>query len=207
MQGKIRPMQQMWSWLRVVLLTGALGAGVAGCNRSSSTVPPSPLNSSITNLEGRPVDPFASAGRRATVLLFITNDCPISNAYAPEIHRLCDAYMPQRVDFYLVYADPALSAADARKHYQDYGYTCSALLDPRHLLARKAGATVTPEAAVFLPDGREIYRGRIDDLYIDYGKARFTPTTRDLRDVLELVAHDRPVEGRTTVAVGCHIPD
>ena len=81
------------------------------------------------------------------------------------------------------------------------------MLDPTHLLARKAGATVTPEAAVFLPDGREIYRGRINDLYVDYGKARFTPTSNDLRDVLELIAHDRPVEMRTTVAVGCHIPD
>jgi hypothetical protein len=115
--------------------------------------------------------------------------------------------MPKRVDFYLVYADPALNAADARKHYLDYGYKCSALLDPKHILARKAGATVTPEAAVFLPDGREVYRGRINDLYVDYGKARFAPTTNDLRDVLELIAQDRAVQERTTVAVGCHIPD
>jgi hypothetical protein len=197
------------SCLRLFLF-GAICFGVPACNvpkPPASTAPTTAPTSPITDLDGRAVDPFARNDKRARVLLFITNDCPISNAYAPEVKRLCDAYMPQRIDFYLVYADPALTAPDARKHYQDYGYKCSAVLDPTHVLARKARATVTPEAAVFLPDGREIYRGRINDLYVDYGKARFTPTTNDLRDVLELIAHDQPVEARTTVAVGCHIPD
>ena len=198
-------MKQSCSCLHVVLFS-ALWFGVPACTPSKPAASTAPT-SAITDLNGLPLDPFAPGGKRATVLLFITNDCPISNAYAPEVKRLCDAYMPQRVDFYLVYADPALTAADARKHYQDYGYKCSALLDPTHVLARKAGATVTPEAAVFLPDGREVYRGRINDLYVDFGKARFAPTTNDLRDVLELIAHDRPVAVRTTVAVGCHIPD
>lgn len=200
------PLKRTDSCLRIVLFS-ALWLGVPACTPSKPAASPAPTNA-ISDLNGRPVDPFArDGGQRATVLLFITNDCPISNAFAPEVKRICDAYTPQRVNIYLVYADPALTAADARKHYKDYGYTCGALLDPQHVLARKAGATVTPEAAVFLPDGREVYRGRINDLYVDYGKARFAATTNDLRDVLELIAHDRPVEGRTTVAVGCHIPD
>jgi hypothetical protein len=198
-------MKRTYLCLRLVLF-GALWLGIPACTAPKPAASTAPT-STITDLNGRPVDPFAAGGKRATVLLFITNDCPISNAYAPEVKRLCEAYMPQRVDFYLVYADPALSAVEARKHYQEYSYTCSALLDPKHVLARKAGATVTPEAAVFMPDGHEVYRGRINDLYVDYGKARFAPTTNDLRDVLELIAHDRSVDARTTVAVGCHIPD
>jgi hypothetical protein len=198
-------MHRSHSSFRIVLL-GVLCLSLPACTPSKSA-PTSAPSRAITDLNGQAVDPLARGSQRATVLLFITNDCPISNAFAPEVKRICDAYMPQRVSFYLVYADPALSAAEARKHYQDYGYTCGAVLDPKHVLARQAGATITPEAAVFLPDGREVYRGRINDLYVDYGKARFAPTTNDLRDVLELIAHDRPVEGRTTVAVGCHIPE
>ncbi|MDB5322108.1 MAG: hypothetical protein JWN40_3739 [Phycisphaerales bacterium] len=114
--------------------------------------------------------------------------------------------MPQGIAFYLVYVDPGLTAVDARQHYRDYGYRCQALLDRRNVLARRAGATVTPEAAVFLADGRQVYRGRINDLYVDYGKARFAPTTNDLRDMLELIVRGEKVEIRTTVAVGCHIP-
>jgi hypothetical protein len=147
-----------------------------------------------------------SAGRRATVLLFITNDCPISNGYAPEIHRLCDAYTKQGIAFYMVYSDPDLSLADARKHYQEFAYKCPAVSDPKHELASKAGATVTPEAAVYLPDGRMIYRGRINDLYLDYGKARYAATTSDLKDVLESIAQNHPLPPHITTAVGCPIP-
>jgi hypothetical protein len=176
-----------------------------GCTAKAPTAPASAA-SGITDLDGHALNPLAIPSERATVLLFITNDCPISNAYAPEIHRLCDSYMKQGIGFYLVYADPDLSAADAKKHYHDFGYRCSAVLDTQHELAHKAGATVTPEAAVFLASGEQVYRGRINDLYVDYGKARFAPTTNDLRDVLELIAQGRPVVARTTTAVGCHIP-
>jgi len=185
-----------------LLATLLLGACAHAPALAPATTRPA---SRITDLDRRPYDPFAKVGR-ATVLLFITNDCPISNGYAPEIHRLCDAYARQDIAFCLVYADPTITAAAARQHYRDYGYTCPAVLDPGHELATRAGATVTPEAAVFLADGKLVYRGRIDDLYLDYGKARFVATTHDLRDALDAVAGGKPMKLRTTVAVGCHIP-
>jgi hypothetical protein len=163
--------------------------------------------STVTDLDGKPVDPLAPArDRLGTVLLFITNDCPISNGYAPEIRRICESYMKQGIAFYLVYSDPSLAPADAKKHYAEYGYNCMALLDPKHELAHKAGATITPEAAVFSPAGKRLYLGRINDLYVDFGKARFQATTNDLRDVLELVAAGKPVTPHTTTAIGCTIP-
>jgi hypothetical protein len=163
--------------------------------------------SGVTDLDGKAVDPLAGAkDRRGTVLLFITNDCPISNSYAPEIRRICEAYMKRGIAFYLVYSDPSLGAADAKKHYAEYGYNCMALLDPLHQLAHKAGATITPEAVVFTPGGERVYLGRINDLYVDFGKARFQATTNDLRDVLERVAMGKPVTPHTTTAIGCTIP-
>jgi hypothetical protein len=172
---------------------------------SSCAAQSSPARSSFRDLNGQSIDIFSPA-RRATVLVFITNDCPISNAYAPEIHRLCDQYMRQNIAFYLVYADPSLSPDDARRHYAEYGYRCPALLDRNHELAQRAGATVTPEAAVFIPDGTLIYRGRIDNLYVDLGKPRYAATTHDLRDTLEAIVQNRPVQRTFTAAVGCHIP-
>jgi hypothetical protein len=163
--------------------------------------------SRVTDLEGRPSNPLApTPSRRATVLLFITHDCPISNGYAPEVRRLAEAYQPQGIAFYLVYADPTVTPGEARQHHHDYAYPCPALLDPDHELAKLAGATVTPEAAVYLPGGQRVYRGRINDLYVDLGKPRFTPTTSDLKDVLEAVAANRPLTPKTTPAIGCHIP-
>src|SRR6478672_9747263 len=87
-----------------LLLLAALCSGVPACRvpkPPASTAPTTAPTSATSDLDGRPVDPFARNAKRGTVLLFITNDCPISNAYAPEVKRLCDAYMPQRIDFYL----------------------------------------------------------------------------------------------------------
>src|SRR5881227_2789067 len=97
----------------VVIFVGVM---LNGCSAQAPAPPAAASTSGVTDLEGRAIDPFAAQGERAMVLLFITNDCPISNAYAPEIHRLCDAYMKQGIGFYLVYADPDLSAAEAKKH-------------------------------------------------------------------------------------------
>ena len=77
-------------------------------------------------------------------------------------------------------------------------------------LARVAGATITPEAAVFAHGAGEptlVYRGRIDDRYVDLGRARPAPTVRDLDDVLDAIGAGVPVRFRSTEAVGCVIAD
>jgi hypothetical protein len=189
----------------IVLITCTAQPPARAKPTTRPTTAPAPR---VTDLTGQPADVFAGAAdRRATVLLFVTTECPISNGYAPEVRRICDAYSRQNIAFHLVYPDPDVTLADAQKHHKDYGHTCPAVLDPKHELVKKAGATITPEAAVFLPTGRLVYRGRINDLHLDYGKSRFAPTAHDLRDVLERVVQNQPVEPRFTTAVGCHIPE
>jgi hypothetical protein len=149
----------------------------------------------------------------STVLIFIRSDCPISNAYAPEINRLVKRYSGANDDgvrplkFLLVHVDPDLPIDEAKQHAVDYGFQCPVLLDRSHELVRAIGATVTPEGAVISHDGRLVYRGRIDDRYVDLGKRRLEPSTRDLKDAIEAVIHHRAVANRRTRAVGCLIPE
>ena len=143
---------------------------------------------------------------KATVLLFIAHACPISNGYATEINRLCVEYAPRKIAFYVVYPDADLSVAAAKKHAQEFGYRCPAVLDPAHRLVKKTGATVTPEAAVLSPGGKLLYRGRIDDRYVDFGKKRSQPARRDLRLALDQIMQGKPVANRLTKAIGCFIP-
>lgn len=166
-----------------------------------------PVSSSISipSLNGTLCHPLALNGQAAVVLFFITNDCPISNAYAPEMERICAKYSPRGVRFYAVYVDASLSAADALKHKREYGLSCVGLRDANHLLVKEIKATVTPECAVVLPNGSLAYRGRIDNRYIDFGKSRYNATTHELRDALESVIHHKPVLAPRTRAVGCYI--
>ena len=146
------------------------------------------------------------AHARATVLLFIAHDCPIANGYAPEIQRIAAAYAPRGLAFDLVYVDPGFSAAQARAHEAAYGYHLPALRDTAHILIRMTGAVVTPEAAVLAPDGRLLYRGRIDNKYPALGVQRTVITRHDLCAALDAILSARPVAAKMTQAIGCSIP-
>lgn len=161
----------------------------------------------LLDLSGRRVEPLRAGHAKAIVFLFTRSDCPISNRYAPEIRRLYEKFAPHGVTFWLVYPDPGESAEAIRRHLKEYEYPMGALRDPEHSLVKLTGAKVTPEAAVFMRAGKMVYRGRIDDLYVAFGKARRAPTTHDLEQVLEAIFAGKPVTSGTTPAVGCFISD
>lgn len=138
------------------------------------------------------------------VLLFITVDCPIANAFAPEINRIVADYRPRGVEFTLVYTDLTRTPEEVGRHVREYGFAASAARDEGRRLSGLHGATVTPEAVV-LARGARVYRGRIDDRYLAPGRYRLAPTTRDLRDAIESALAGRPVLTSETAAVGCPI--
>ena len=144
-------------------------------------------------------------GSKATVLIFVTQDCPISNSYVPEINRITGDYSSRDIAFLIVYVDATVTLATVKKHAEEYGYRAPAVFDARHVLVERVKATVTPEAAVLDSQGQILYRGRIDDLYPEIGKRRSEPTEHDLRDALDAILSGKPVLHPTTKAVGCFI--
>lgn len=162
----------------------------------------------LLTLDNRPSDPFQAApGVKAIVFLFTSTDCPISNRYAPAVRRLYEAFAARGVRFWLVYPNPSDAPAAIRTHLKEYGYPMAALRDPHQDLVARAGATVTPEAAVFDTQGRMLYRGRIDDRYVEVGVDRPFATTHDLEEAIASVVAGRPVSHPTTHAVGCYLAD
>lgn len=145
-------------------------------------------------------------GEKALVLLFIRSDCPISNRYAPELQTLYKKYSPSGIGFLLVYPESGLTATAMKQHGRDYSYSIPAVLDPDHRYVSLAKARVTPEAAVFVK-GRLVYLGRIDDSYVDIGKARAQPEHRDLDEELSAISAGKVPPFHQTRSVGCVIED
>lgn len=167
-----------------------------------------PAAVSLTDIDGKTHDLLDASSKRANVLYFITNDCPISNQYAPEINRICKQYAAQGVGCYLVYIDPTLSLEAIRRHMAEYGHDCCpAIHDVEHRLVKRLGAEVTPEAALLSAAGEVLYQGRIDNFYAALGKPRRMVTVRDLRAALDAALAGNPVSNPKTQAVGCFIPD
>lgn len=141
-----------------------------------------------------------------TVLVFTSTECPISNRYAPEINRL-HVKFAGKVQFIMVYPAPADSDAKVRAHIEKFGYPSQWWHDPGQKLVKQTGVTVTPEVAVMSVDRKVLYRGRIDDRYVDFGKDRPEPTVRDLERALEAIVAGKPVVVSETRAIGCFIAD
>ena len=163
----------------------------------------------VQSLTGTAVDALqAPAGTKAIVFLFTSTDCPISNRYAPEVQRVVSQFAEHGIVFKLVYPNPADEAAAIHEHMTTFSYAgaMEALRDPTHALVKFTKASVTPEA-VIVAGGRVVYRGRIDDRYVDLGIERPAPTQHDLADALAAVLAGKRVAHATTQAVGCFIAD
>jgi len=143
---------------------------------------------------------------KATVFIFVAIDCPNSNTYAPVLARLYREYSPRGVAFYNVYSDPEETADAVRKHDSDFQTPFPALLDVHQTLARQTGARSTPEAVILGPDGQELYRGRVDDRFVDFGKTRFHPTQNDLAEALDAILQGKHAPHPVTRVLGCAIP-
>ena len=162
----------------------------------------------LRDVDGVPRSPLKVAAGHASLLFFVTQDCPVSNYYSHEIRRICDSYQSKGVTCSLVYVDPTVTDAEAKKHAAEYGHgDYPKIVDREHLLVKEAGADVTPEAVVVLQNETIAYRGRIDNFYADFGKPRRVVTEHDLRDALDAVLAGKTVEKPSTKPVGCYIPD
>ena len=166
-----------------------------------------PVALAVADDQGAVQHPLDLRHSAAAVIIFVGIDCPISNAYAPEINRLCEQYRAKKVAFFLVHCDADVTNEAAAKHAKDFGYTCPILMDRKHQLARQLGATVTPEAAVVGHDGKLLYCGRIDDWFLNLGKQRKDPTTHELVDAIEAAIAGKEVASPRTQAIGCSIAD
>lgn len=158
-------------------------------------------------------DPLAP-GNDVRVFVFVRRDCPVANRYAPELGRLqhdvaAAAGNPVRV--FLVYVDPTDTAPLIAAHQREFALALPWFVDGTHALARRVGATVTPEAAVYGPattGGRVLlYRGRIDDRFVDVGRTRPTPTVHDLREAITAALTGRRPAAPGGPAIGCFIED
>jgi len=189
----------------VMLLAAALAACSGDLSRSEHAEAPA----TIYDLDGEPADPFATDAR-VIVFVFLREDCPIANRHVPELKRLRQKYAGGDAELVLVYTDPSSSPQEIREHLSAFGLDIAALRDPRHTLVRRTGATVTPEAVVYVrdPDAvRMTYRGRIDDRDADFGVRRSAPTRFDLEVAIDLAVRGPPGELVTTPAVGCFLSD
>ena len=192
-----------------------LGGILVGCappaptqtNATTQTkMPPAAADGGVRVADGKPFRLADIDRSRGACLFFVGTDCPISNAYAPEMGRIITEFAPHGVSFYLIYSLRELALDQAAEHAKSFGLPGVVILDSQLHLAQALSATRMPEVILLPAHGDAVYQGRIDDRYPAPGaKRREHPTTHDLRDALAAFVAGKPIQRPRTPAVGCHL--
>ena len=140
---------------------------------------------------------------RATALVFLTSECPISRQYIPELNRLAAEFEAEEVDFFGVIYDPTTTRAEAVRFAEEFKIGFPVVFDASGELAIRFQPTHVPQAFVVDQDGQDVYRGRVDDVYATVDKRRQQPTRRDLREAILSTLAGKEVEVPQTEPVGC----
>jgi hypothetical protein len=158
----------------------------------------------IRDLTGAPLRPVSVW----IVVVFLGQECPVSNVSIPALNKLAADYrLGSRYSIIGAYVDPTSTLETLRAHAAQYQIGFATADDRQQRLARLAGATYTPEAAVFSRTGQVVYLGRLDDRVAAAGEVRPGRATREeLREVMRALGSGIPGPFVGHMGFGCALP-
>ncbi len=158
----------------------------------------------FTDVGGKEVSLGSVKGSKATVVVFLSFDCPISTSYCQPLSELAQTYASRGV-IVLGVEGAASPRAEVAGHAREYKLSFPVFADPDQVAAEAFGARTTPEVFVLDADLAVRYRGRIDDNYTARLRRNTQPRSADLRVALDELLAGKPISHPATSAVGCPI--
>ena len=154
----------------------------------------------LTTLDGKAFS-LASAAKahKAVVLMWISTQCPYSNAYNEEMRDMANAYASKGVIFVGINSNKTEDVSKAVSHAKKNGHTFPILKDPSNKVADLYDAQRTPEVYVVDSSGKLRYHGRITENHED------DSSSPDLKNALDALLAGKTVEKTVTKAFGCTI--
>ena len=140
------------------------------------------------------------AGKNGTVLLFISVQCPVSNAYNERMEKLAADYKAKGIAVIGINSNVAEGASAIKAHAAENKLSFPILKDPGNKIADRLGATVTPEAYYLDANNKLLYHGRIDN-----SRNAAQVESNDLRNALDAALAGKAVEKAEAKAFGCSI--
>lgn len=177
------------------------GGGSMGSMRTSATeIGQLVADFTLSDTSGRKRSLASLKGEKATVFIFISTQCPVSNGYNERMEKLAADYKAKGVNVIGINANAPESIDDIKAHAAKNNLTFTILKDAGSHVADQLGATNTPEAFLLDASGKLVYRGRIDN-----SRSGQTISANDLRDAIEATLAGKQVANTFVRAFGCSI--
>ena len=139
------------------------------------------------------------------VYAFVAEECPISIYMAGALSEIAQFYY-SKADFNLVFPlkssnNKTASSFKTKNKLPLYNI----VLDKKQHISKQLGATVTPEVIITDANNKIIYKGRINDAYLEPGKRRHIFSSNDLSNALAIITEGKEFPKPWKKAVGCFI--
>ena len=187
-------MKQAWAALAMGL---ALASSAAANVAIGDKLEPFSLKDATS---GKDVDLKAAGGAKATVLMFIATQCPVSNAYNERMAAVAKDYAGKGVAFLGINSNKTEPVDEIASHAKQHGLAFPVLKDTDNIQADFFGATKTPEIFVYDANWKLRYHGSIDD-----SQNVAAVKTQGLRAALDALVAGKDVAVAETRAFGCSI--
>ncbi len=158
----------------------------------------------LTDFRGRSWSSQEFAEKKAVVVLFLGNECPLVRLYAPRLNEIAEKFADQGVQLIGINSNMQDSMAELGAFARDTKIEFPLLKDPSNRVADLFMAQRTPEAFVFDGTSKLVYRGQFDDQYT-YGRQRPKVEHEYVVESLDHILNDKPIDVAETEAVGCII--
>jgi thiol-disulfide isomerase/thioredoxin len=145
------------------------------------------------------------AKSKATVLIFLSPECPLCKSYTLTLDSLNNKFKNSGISFCGVFPGKVYPIEEIRDFAKYFPVNFPLVLDTVYELTHLLNATVTPEAFVVANSGQTLYSGRIDNWAYEVSKKRQIITEHDLNDALNSIVNSIPIANTKTQAVGCFI--
>ena len=155
---------------------------------------------SLPDTDGKSVEVGNWDKSKATVIMFVATQCPVSNAYNERMAKLAQDYSAKGVRFVGVNSNKQEDVAEIAEHSKENGFSFPVLKDKNNVIADKFAAKVTPEIYVVDSKGELAYHGQIDNSQNE-SKVKARPMAAALDEILA----GEPVKQSEAAAFGCSI--
>lgn len=154
----------------------------------------------IDNYDGAQYS-LAKSGGKATVIIFVSTECPFVQPYTDRLNKLNAEFGSQGIVIWAVNSNNTEPTEDVMNHAKEKNYSFPVLKDNKNVVADQFNAARTPE--VFVIDNSTmtlVYHGRIDD-----NKEADKVTSNDLQNALNDFLAGNAIAVNQTKAFGCSI--
>ena len=159
----------------------------------------------LVDLKGREYSLGNLSQNKASIIIFLSPDCPICQKYTLTLRNMVQDYEQKNIKVYGVFTGQYFTKKKIKRFNKKYKLNFPVYLDPELDLAKYLSATITPE--VFLADstGEILYSGMIDNWFVRLGVKRQLITERYLSDAISAYLGDEEISVKKTKSVGCFI--